>query len=57
MKMGEVNNILKIVRQKWDQIEHKYDEVGRNVAYKLRKLSRETTIISEKLILNISFEA
>lgn len=40
-----------------DENEDEFDVVGKNVAYKLRKLSKETAAMAEKFIMDVLFEA
>ncbi|XP_050316413.1 uncharacterized protein LOC126750740 [Anthonomus grandis grandis] len=40
-----------------EDAEDEFAVVGKNVAYKLRKLSKETAMVAEKLIMDLLFEA
>lgn len=40
-----------------EENEDEFDVIGKNIAYKLRKLSKETAVVTEKLLMDVLFEA
>lgn len=53
------NEILRKVEEQLDNqhVEDEFDIIGKNIAHKLRKLPRDTAIITEKLIMDVLFES
>lgn len=51
------DEVLSTVIQKLNKDDDQFDIIGKNVAFKLRSLSTEKSIVAEKLINDILFEA
>lgn len=60
-KYSEVSDIQNIVEEdlnhKTQKTEDEFDIVGKNIANKLRRLPSKTAVVTEKLVMDILFEA